>query len=78
MPMGISRTFVITPVATAGPASVPNCISTAMWFVWECHQIVHLLYPDDMGVVFVVLYLCHKQQENMAKGAGSLVRLMGS
>ena len=28
-----------------------------MWFVWECYQVVHLLYPGDMGVVFDSIYV---------------------
>ena len=28
-----------------------------MWFVWECYQVVHLLYPDDMGVVFNSIFV---------------------
>ena len=32
-------------------------ISAAIWFVWECYQIVHLLYPDDMAEVFNNVYV---------------------
>ena len=28
-----------------------------MWFVWGCCQVVHLLYSDDMGVVFNSIFV---------------------
>ena len=33
-----------------------------MWFVWEHYQVVYVLYPDDMGVVFHSIYVTNINQ----------------